>query len=270
MTRASILTFVLTDGQRRAYLARIGVAVSQLSPLPSLSLLRELQVRHLKSVPFENLSIHLGEPIVLETDALFEKIVTRRRGGFCYELNGLFAALLQTFGFDVELLAGTVGGSRPFDHLALGVQLPGEPQTWLSDVGFGRLSAYPIPWQLDTDLEDPLGPLRLSATPAGDVEVWRAGKVQYVVETRPRALVEFEPMCWYQQHHPQSAFRTGLVCARLTETFGYATVAGRQLILTEGGERTERPLGSDAEVLAAYQKWCGVTLDRAPELEAKQ
>ena len=264
MTRTSILTFVLTDGQVQAYLARLGLPGPQ---APSLPWLRELHVRHLQSVPFENLSIHLGESIVLEQDALFEKIVTGRRGGFCYEMNGLFAALLRTLGFEVDLLAGTVGGSRPFDHLALGVRLPGEPKQWLADVGFGRLSAYPIPWLLDSEIDDPVGPLRLTPTAAGDIEVWRAGRVQYVVETRPRALVEFEPMCWYQQHHPESAFRVGLVCARLTESFGYATIAGRQLILTEAGERTEVTLESDAEVLAAYEKWCGVTLDRVPMLK---
>ena len=79
---------------------------------------------HLLAVPFENLDIHLGRPISLDQDALFGKIVTRRRGGFCYELNGLFALLLRELGFEVTLLSAGVaradGGFGPeFDHLTL-------------------------------------------------------------------------------------------------------------------------------------------------------
>src|SRR5439155_12459989 len=112
----------------------------------------------LRAVPFENLSIHLGEPIVLDEAELLDKLVRRRRGGFCYELNGAFAALLAALGFEVTLLAARVYGggvlSPPFDHLALPVDAPGP---WLVDVGFGRHSHYPL--RLDTAAEqvDPDG-----------------------------------------------------------------------------------------------------------------
>jgi len=93
----------------------------------------------MRTVPFENLDIHLKRPIVLEDNALFDKIVTRKRGGFCYELNGLFAALLRALGFDVVMLsAGVANPEREFgpdfDHMALLVTLE---QSWLADVGFG-------------------------------------------------------------------------------------------------------------------------------------
>src|SRR5215216_6410072 len=96
---------------------------------PTAAALRELHRAHLLAVPFENLDIHLGRPIVLEQQALFAKIVTRRRGGFCYELNGLFALLLRDLGFDVTLLAAGVaradGSFGPeFDHLTLLVASP--------------------------------------------------------------------------------------------------------------------------------------------------
>src|SRR5215207_11196611 len=96
---------------------------------PTATTLRELHRAHLLAVPFENLDIHLGRPIVLDQDALFDKIVTRRRGGFCYELNGLFALLLRELGFEVTLLAAGVaradGGFGPeFDHLTLLVESP--------------------------------------------------------------------------------------------------------------------------------------------------
>src|SRR5437667_12704114 len=78
------------------------------SRTPTARTLRELQLAHLLAVPFENLSIHSGQPIVLHDDALFGKIVVRRRGGFCYELNGLFAALLRVLGLKVDMLSAGV------------------------------------------------------------------------------------------------------------------------------------------------------------------
>ena len=92
-----------------AYLQRINYD----GPLtPSAETLRQLHLAHLLSVPFENLSIHWHEPIVLDDDALFEKIVRRRRGGFCYELNGLFAGLLRTLGFQVTMLSAEVANDE--------------------------------------------------------------------------------------------------------------------------------------------------------------
>ncbi len=97
------------------------------------------------TVPFENLSIHLGEPIDLDGDALFDKVVTRRRGGFCYELNGAFAQLLSALGFPVTLRAARVFAdgvpNPPCDHLVLQVDAPGP---WLVDVGFGDHSLRPL------------------------------------------------------------------------------------------------------------------------------
>src|SRR4029079_80756 len=96
-----------------AYLNRINYSGSR---KPSAETLRDLQVAHLRNVPFENLSIHAAEPIELDDDALFRKIVENRRGGFCYEANGLFAALLRALGFKVTMLAaGVAKGSDPVD-----------------------------------------------------------------------------------------------------------------------------------------------------------
>ena len=113
---------------------------------PTAETLRQLHLAHLLSVPFENLSIHAGEQIVLEDEALFRKIVSRRRGGFCYELNGLFAALLRALGFEVAMLSAQVanddgGFSRDFDHMTLMVT---SEQRWLVDVGFGDSFIEPL------------------------------------------------------------------------------------------------------------------------------
>lgn len=126
-----------------AYLERIGYH----GPLsPTAETLRRLHVAHLLSVPFENLSIHWKEPIQLDDEALFEKVVTRRRGGFCYELNGLFAALLRALGFEVTMLSAGVYGaagnfSPDYDHMALLVTLE---DRWLADVGFGDSFREPL------------------------------------------------------------------------------------------------------------------------------
>src|SRR5262249_20284948 len=125
------------------YLDRISY---QGSLAPTAETLRQLHLAQLLTVPFENLSIHAKEPIVLEEIPLFEKIVVRRRGGFCYELNGLFATLLRNLGFEVAMLSAGVaraegGFSPPFDHMAMMVTLE---QRWLVDVGFGDLFREPL------------------------------------------------------------------------------------------------------------------------------
>ena len=130
-----------------AYLNRIGYHGPR---DPTARTLRELHMAHMLTVPFENLSIHLGQPIIIDEDALFHKIVERRRGGFCYELNGLFAALLRALGFDVTLLSAGVarqsGGFGPeFDHMALLVLAPGDGGWGMGDGGQGTTTPLPPP-----------------------------------------------------------------------------------------------------------------------------
>jgi arylamine N-acetyltransferase len=146
-----------------AYLRRINYAGTA-APTPET--LREVHRAHLFAVPFENLDIHIGRKIVCDEDTFLHKIVNERRGGFCYELNGAFAALLRALGFQVTLLSARVarsdGSDSPeFDHLTLRVDLD-EP--WLVDVGFG-----------DSFLE----PLRLEAS-VGQPQIGRIYRVQEV------------------------------------------------------------------------------------------
>jgi len=246
-----------------AYLARIGAARPGRADTAAL---RELQLRHLLAVPFENLSIHLGEPIVLEPGALRDKLLRRRRGGFCYELNGAFSELLAALGFQVTLLAARVFGDGglgpPFDHLALRVDVAGDGP-WLADVGFGRHSSYPL--RIDTTAEqaDPGGTFRVAVTADGDLDVIRDGQPQYRAEPRPRSLGDFGPTCWWQQTSPESHFTRSLVCSLLTER-GRVTLSDRTLIHTTGDRREERTLAGDAEVLDAYRSLFGIVLDRLP------
>jgi N-hydroxyarylamine O-acetyltransferase len=255
---------LLNDDQVRAYLDRIGVA----RQAPSIDALRDLHLRHLRTVPFENLDIHLDRRISLTVPDLYAKIVDRRRGGFCYELNGLFAALLRSLGYDVTMYACRVHSSRGlgplFDHLALSVAAPPSADRWLVDVGFGRHSAYPLRLGMAGDQHDPNGVFRAEERECGDIAVLLDGTVQYLVETRPRVLADFDPTCWWQQTRPGSHFRAGPVCSRLTSSGGMITIADHLLIRTEGGERMETTLASDADVLSAYRKHFGMTLERVP------
>jgi N-hydroxyarylamine O-acetyltransferase len=249
------------DEQVTAYLARIGAGAPARLDAAAL---RDLQLRHLRSVPFENLSIHLGEPIVLEEAALVDKLVRRRRGGFCYELNGAFAALLGALGYRVTLLeARVIGDGRlgpPYDHMALRVDLD-EP--WLVDVGFGQFSHHPLRLAVRDEQPDPGGAFRLADAEEGDVDVSADGEAQYRLARRPRRLADFEATSWWHQTSPRSHFTQGTVCSLLTAS-GRVTLRNRTLIDTADAERRERVIDDDREVLRIYRERFGVELDRVP------
>jgi N-hydroxyarylamine O-acetyltransferase len=251
-----------------AYLSRIGVTRPARADADSL---RGLQLRHLLTVPFENLSIHLDEGITLDADALVEKVTQRRRGGFCYELNGAFSALLSALGFHVTLLAARVVGDDddlgpPFDHLTLRVDTPAAPDArgpWLADVGFGGFTHHPLRLDVRTDQPDPAGTFRITEHEHGDLEISQDGRPQYRIEPRPRRLRDFDATCWWHQTAPKSHFTQSVVCSMLTET-GRVTLSDRKLIRTIGSERHEQVLDSDTDVLAAYRTHFGIVLDRVP------
>ena len=254
-----------------AYLARIGVP----GPLAlDAGALRDLHRAHLVAVPFENLSIHLGEPISLAEQDLIDKVVGRRRGGFCYELNGAFAHLLECLGARVRRVSARVYGDAgrlgpPFDHLALVVRLPDGTGPWLADVGFGSHSVYPLLADERAEQVDPGGRFLLTGTPAGDIDVIKDGQPQYRFEVRERALDDFVPTCWWQQTSPRSHFTTAVICSRLTDD-GRISISGRRLIRTVGGQRIEEDLPDDQAVLAAYRDHFGIGLGSVPEPAARQ
>ena len=211
-----------------AYLRRIGVPPPVTADAAAVRLLHRA---HQMAVPFENLSIHLAEPISLEESDLVSKIVRRRRGGFCYELNGLFALLLEALGASVTRVAARVYGDRglspPFDHLALIVRLPDGTGPWLADVGFGSHSDYPLLLDRRGEQDDPAGRFLLADAPDGDVDVHRDGRPQYRIEMRERALADFVPTCWWQQTSPLSHFTAGTICSRRTRTAGSRSATAR-------------------------------------------
>ena len=232
---------------------------------PTLAALRGLHRAHLRAVPFENLDIHLGRRITLDEAALFDKIVTRRRGGFCYEQNGLFAAALRALGFDVSLLEARVSRKDgtfgiPFDHLTLVVQLD---ERWLADVGFG--DSFMLPLRLDDPGEQVQDGARFRVTHDGVTGIYARQKAgtwtgEYQFFLKPRQLDDFAGGCEYHQASPLSSFTRDRVCSRATPE-GRITVSDRRLIVTRNGQRTERDLPDEAAFHAALRDHFGIVFD---------
>ena len=243
-----------------AYLKRIAyTGLLDVSP----DTLRALHLAHLYTVPFENLDIHLGRPLSLDDAALFDKVVTRRRGGFCYELNGLFCALLRDLGFRVTMLSAEVarqagGFSPPYDHLALRVDLDGP---WLADVGFG--DGFRLPVRLDEAADQAQGDSAYLIIPDGDYRVLLRRDVggdwtpQYRFTLQPHALADFAERCRFHQTSPHSHFTQARICTLATPS-GRVTLSGMRLIVTTPAGRTETDLPSEAAYAAALRGRFGV------------
>lgn len=250
-----------------AYLKRINYH----GPLsPTAETLQALQVAHLLTVPFENLSIHRNEPIILDDNLLFDKVVNRRRGGFCYELNGLFSALLRALGFNVTMLAASVARDRDeytpdFAHMALMVNCT--PATlderWLVDVGFG--DSFRRPLRLDNSNEQAEEGASYRITPDGEAYIieeckhGREWQPHYRFRPAPYQYADFSEMCDFQQYSPQSHFTQRRVCSLATQN-GRITLSELNFITTTfDGRRQEQQLENEAAYLHALHQQFGIT-----------
>lgn len=240
-----------------AYLQRIGLKRDGVAV--DLDSLRTLQRSHLLNVPFENLDIHWKRPILLDTGKFFEKIVIKKRGGFCYELNGLFNELLRHLGFKTRLISARVYNGKEhgpeYDHAAILVDLA--EGTNLADVGFGEFAAEPLRFVTDVEQDDDSGVFSITKHESGPFDVRK--KVdgdwvsQYIFDDKERDLSEFAEMCDFQQYSPESHFTKKKVCSIMTRN-GRRTLTGDKFIITAGGSRTETLVNDEAEferVLAA-------------------
>lgn len=242
------------------YLERIGFTGAR---DPNVDTLRRLHYGHLLAVPFENLDIHIPREITLDVDRLYNKIVVQRRGGFCYELNGLFAALLRELGFTVTLLSARVPRSDDdpgpeFDHLCLRVDLD-EP--WLVDVGFGDSFREPIQfhhgeqeqggerWRVDDEGE------RL-ALMRNRGDRWSR---EFTFTLQPRDLTDFAEMCRYHQTSPDSHFTRNRVCSIATLD-GRVSLTDDRLIVTGVNGREELSIESDGAWRRALLEQFGIEL----------
>ncbi|MBK9154405.1 MAG: arylamine N-acetyltransferase [Chloracidobacterium sp.] len=232
-----------------AYLARIGLLPDHLEP--NEEVLRLLQRKHLLSVPFENLDIHWKRPIVLNVNRFYEKIVANRRGGFCYELNGLFNELLRSIGYQTRLLSARVfngtGYGPEFDHALIVVTI-GDDE-YLTDVGFGDFTAEPLRFSLGVEQHDPAGIFVVRRFDDEYFEVAKrdgnSWKSQYIFKDIARELVDFTEMCDFQQYSPDSHFKKGKVCSILTDN-GRKTLTDKKFIVsTAVGDKKESDAGDE-------------------------
>ncbi len=222
------------------------------------------------AVPFENLSIHSQEPIILEDSALFDKIVGRRRGGFCYELNGIFAALLRAMGFDVVKLSAEVANAEgvygpKFDHMTLLVSLA---ERWLVDVGFG--DSFREPLLLDESGEQVRGErsYRIASDGAHLILAQRtdagAGewKPQYRFTLQKYNYSDYIEMCHYHQTSAESHFTRGRICSRATSD-GRLTLSDMRFIETKAnGGRQERLLADEEEYATMLREHFGIVMTK--------
>jgi N-hydroxyarylamine O-acetyltransferase len=216
-------------------------------------------------VPFENLDIHLQRSIILDEGKLLSKIVGRRRGGFCYELNGAFAALLRALGFNVEMLSAGVarrggGFGPPFDHMALLVELE---ERWLADVGFGDSFREPLLLDHAGEQVQEEGAYLLARD--GEQLILKrrddsgSWEPQYRFTLQPYQYEDFADMCRHHQTSPDSPFTQRRTCSIAT-TEGRITLTDMRLITTLRGERQERSLATQDEYAAALREHFGVEL----------
>jgi N-hydroxyarylamine O-acetyltransferase len=237
---------------------------------PTAATLRALHAAHLQHVPFENLDIARRRVFDLNPAALYDKIVTRRRGGFCYELNGLFALLLEQLGFTVTRLAARVvdkdGGLGPdFDHLTLQVEcLDQDKSQWLADVGFGDSFLEPLRFEEQGVQLDGLRAYRIEREGVNRW-VWERAydgmwARQYRFDLQPRQLSDFSVMCLWQQPSPESTFTQRRICTRATLA-GRITLSELRLITTVNGQREERLLDGEEEYRAVLNERFGIDLE---------
>ncbi len=204
-----------------AYFARIGYAGSR---APTLEVLKAVHYAHALSIPFENLTVLGGEPVLLDLASLQTKIVGRGRGGYCFEINGLFVAVLRALGFQVTTLIERVRWKAPDDietnrsHMLSLVHLP--EGDFLCDVGFGGLTMTgPIPFKTDIELATPHEPRRLLAHDGGFELQGKLGDRWasiYRFTLEPNGLVDYEQASWFTSTHPSSIFVQFLIVGRPT------------------------------------------------------
>jgi len=244
-----------------AYLDRIKYSGPRTSTAETL---RKLHRAHLLTIPFENLDIHLGHTIVLDNEKFFEKIVRQGRGGFCYELNGLFAALLRALGFKVTMLSARVyldGILSPeFDHMVLLVQLE---ERWLADVGFGALFIDPL--RMDDKNKQIQGNYayriqqhddnwKLMAREARDP--W---KTMYEFTLIPHELQDYAEMCHWHQTSVRSWHTQNRICTRATPD-GRVTLSETKLVIKRNSERIEQVISTKEEYVNALRTHFGIEI----------
>ena len=243
-------------------LKRIGL----IGPIePNLSTLRALQKAFLLKVPFENLDIHLGRQIDLTSESIYEKIVSRRRGGFCYECNILFFNLLNDLGFQAEYLsARMVKGSTigpEYDHMVILVNLEHD---YLVDVGNGQSCREPLRIDGTNRAISEGYTYRVSTYNKAYALYYKqtdtAWAPRFLFTLTPKDRAEFSGMCHYHQTSPESVFTQRRLVTIATKE-GRVTLTDMRLIITKGNDIQERVLTSEDDYYENLKLYFGIEID---------
>ncbi|MGX1185046.1 N-hydroxyarylamine O-acetyltransferase [Pseudomonas sp. F-14 TE3623] len=245
------------------YLQRLGFDTP---PAPTLKTLRQLQLRHTGSFPFENLTTLLGEPVLIDLPSIEQKVLHDGRGGYCYELNNLFLALLQALGFDARGITGRVVMGQPEDawtartHRLSLVTLDGV--RYITDVGFGGMVPT-APLMLDTEAEQftPHEPYRIE--PHADGYTLRANvggewRAIYIFDLQRQEDIDYTLGNWYVSTHPESSFVKQLMVARTGEGWRRTLINGSFTIHRMGSESERREVADVDELIGLLESEFGI------------
>ena len=233
------------------YFARIGYAGLV---APTLEVLAAIQAAHIAAIPFEAIDALTGAGIDIGAEAVDAKLIGQRRGGYCFEQNGLFLRVLQAIGFDAEGLLGRVRWMLPDDapdtprtHMVVRVRLDGRP--WLADVGFGG-TVPPAPLAMDSEAAQPTR--HETYRVARHDDIWQLSALigddwaaLYRVEDKPPPAIDYEVGNWYTSAHPDSHFRHQLIAARTTAEARYGLRDNRLTTRLTDGRIDRRYLTAD-------------------------
>ena len=259
----------LTDS--RLYLQRLGYASP---PPPTLQTLRDLQLRHVCTFAFESLSTLMHAPVPIDLPSVERKVLHEGRGGYCYELNQLFLALLLELGFDARGITGRVVIGGPPDahtgrtHRLSLVTLDGV--RYITDVGFGGMVPS-SPLQLDTEAPQATShePYRLTLN-QGSYTLWaqvgEEWRGLYVFDLQTQADIDYEIGNWYVSTHPGSPFVGQLKAALLAPGKRHTLANARYALHYLDRPSEKRTLKSADELLGLLRNTFGIQLPEHPQL----
>jgi N-hydroxyarylamine O-acetyltransferase len=233
--------------------------------------LRALQCAHACSVPFENLDVQLGRPVSTAVEHAYDKIVAARRGGWCYEQNGLFGGALKEIGFEVTRIAAAVmraerGEVSAANHLALLVRTVDNEATWLADVGFGGSLLEPIRLEAG-EYRHPPDRLGLRHLDDGYWQFWEDpgnGEFSYDFLAQPASEDALDRRCQFLQTDPRSSFVLNLV-VQIRAAERHTSLRGRVLSVRDARGEHSTTLESCTELLTTLRQTFGLDV---PEIGA--
>jgi N-hydroxyarylamine O-acetyltransferase len=257
-----------------AYFQRIGYTGRT---EPTLDMLDALSAAHVSRIPFENLDMVLGRGVDLSDDAVFDKLITRRRGGYCFEQNALFMRVLRTLGYDVTPISARVRIGRTREetpartHMFLRVCIAG--MSYLADVGVGGLSLTSA-LRLEPDLEQTTPHERRRLLHHDGLwfhqallgETW-SDVCEFTLETMPE--IDRVVANWYTSSHPASHFRQRVLVARALPQGGRLTLLNRELTRRQPGSAVVTTRLDRAELLSVLAREFGLELPPGSVLDCE-